>query len=600
MGLVLQKDSAWQDQTGAPADPQAGNIPGGPRDVLRSAGFNDGTAQGFYVDNGTWTVTGGRYQVAPATKGADAVSVFYVDQYVPNYFEMLATVNAVKPTSGYNANAYLVFDYQSPTDFKFAGINVSTNKLEIGYRDALGWKVVAQKPYTTTLKSDTDYNVFLALNGTNIILTVNNQVTLSYTFAPRVDVYGISHGLKDGMVGLGANNGKAKIDNVVVQRVPPVTTINKTVDFSSGTTGLFETPSSGMWTLAGGRYAGAAGTTPAVVLTSLNVGASYLIDFSATFRTTGEGGFVYDRYATDDFKFVTRSAGKITLGHRTTKGWFTDAVYNNATLAAGTDYALGLILKGTTVSVTLNGQTVLSRAYNAVVTDGDFGLFSRSGVTSFDIVTFKSDAPTLANATFLLAAAPGPGVEPGVSLSADALMPIVGEAIDRWTSTLNLDAAQRALLYSVNFQIADLGGLILGETKGATVLIDVDAAGYGWFVDATPDDDTEFRTNGVDDALVAKLSSKAAGNMDLLTTVMHELGHVLGFVDLDTGMDAADLMFEALTAGVRRAETRFLVETGATPSETGIGFSGGVSKRVHSLFDDWLSDWLRQYRGLVP
>ncbi|MCL5281932.1 MAG: hypothetical protein M1376_18715 [Planctomycetes bacterium] len=594
MGLVLQKDSAWQDQTGAPADPQAGNIPGGPRDVLRSASFNDGTAQGFYIDTGTWIVTAGRYQVAPTTKGADAVSVFYIDQYIPTYFEMLATINAVKPTSGYNANAYLVFDYQSATDFKFAGINVSTNKLEIGYRNASGWKVVAQKPYTTALKSDTDYNVFVALNGTNIILTVNNQVSLSYTFAPRVDAYGISHGFKDGMVGLGTNNGKAKIDNVVVQRVAPVLTVNKTVDFSSGTTGLFETPSSGTWTLAGGHYAGTAGTTPAVVLTSVNVGASYLIDFSATFRTTGEGGFVYDRYAIDDFKFVTLSAGKIMLGHRTAKGWFTDAVYNNATLATGTDYTLGLLLKGTTVSVTWNGQTVLSRTYNALVTDGDFGLLGRSGVTLFDTVTFKSDAPTLASATFLHAVAPGPGVEPGASLSADALMPVVGEAIDRWASTLNLDAAQRALLGSVSFQIADLGGLILGETQGITVLIDTDAAGYGWFVDTTPDDDAEFRTTGGDGALVAKLSSQAAGKVDLLTAVMHEFGHVLGFVDLDAGTDAADVMFKALTAGIRRTETEFLGETGATLSETGMGFSGGVSKRVHFLFDDWLSDWLRQ------
>ncbi len=34
LGLVTQKDDAWQDQTGGPRDPQPGNIPGGPRDVL--------------------------------------------------------------------------------------------------------------------------------------------------------------------------------------------------------------------------------------------------------------------------------------------------------------------------------------------------------------------------------------------------------------------------------------------------------------------------------------------------------------------------------------------------------------------------------------
>jgi len=184
------------------------------------------------------------------------------------------------------------------------------------------------------------------------------------------------------------------IDNVVVQRVPPVTTLNQTVDFSSGPTSLFQAPLSGTWSTTNGRYAGTAGSgTSALDLFALKVGANSLLDLSATFKVTGEGGFVFDQYAEDDFKFVTISAAtkQIILGHRTAKGWFVDAVYNNSTLAAGTDYNLGLTLRGTTVSVTLNGATVLSRAYNGVVTDGGFGLFSRSGQTSFDTTTVKSD-----------------------------------------------------------------------------------------------------------------------------------------------------------------------------------------------------------------
>ncbi len=51
LGLALQKDVAWQDQTGAPADPQAGNIPGGKRDVLRSADFNNQQGQGFVAES---------------------------------------------------------------------------------------------------------------------------------------------------------------------------------------------------------------------------------------------------------------------------------------------------------------------------------------------------------------------------------------------------------------------------------------------------------------------------------------------------------------------------------------------------------------------
>jgi hypothetical protein len=38
LGLIIRQDAAWDDQRGAPRDPQAGNIPGGPRDVLRTSG----------------------------------------------------------------------------------------------------------------------------------------------------------------------------------------------------------------------------------------------------------------------------------------------------------------------------------------------------------------------------------------------------------------------------------------------------------------------------------------------------------------------------------------------------------------------------------
>ena len=67
----------------------------------------------------------GELYVAPQTLGEDAVSVFYVDAFKPQYFEMAAKVRIEKPLAGYKANAYLIFDYQSEIDFKFAGIDSS-------------------------------------------------------------------------------------------------------------------------------------------------------------------------------------------------------------------------------------------------------------------------------------------------------------------------------------------------------------------------------------------------------------------------------------------------------------------------------------------
>jgi len=69
------------------------------------------------------------------------------------------------------------------------------------------------------------------------------------------------------------------------------------------------------------------------------------------------------------------------------------------------------------------------------------------------------------------------------------------------------------------------------------------------FIDPTPYDDTEFRRGNGDGELVATPPSAAYDDMDLLTVVMHELGHVLGLEDLDP--DTHDLMSETLDAGVR-------------------------------------------------
>ena len=125
------------------------------------------------------------------------------DTVIPSYFEMQATINAVKPTGGVKANAYLIFDYQSPTDFKYAGINVSNNSLEIGHRTASGW--VLDKWTNLQLKPDNDYVVMLTVNGSTATITVGTT-SVSFTYPVRVDTLGITHTLNYGMVGIGANN----------------------------------------------------------------------------------------------------------------------------------------------------------------------------------------------------------------------------------------------------------------------------------------------------------------------------------------------------------------------------------------------------------
>ncbi len=131
------------------------------------------------------------------------------------------------------------------------------------------------------------------------------------------------------------------------------------------------------------------------------------------------------------------------------------------------------------------------------------------------------------------------------------LDPIIDAAVNRWTESTLFDESMLARLDDVTFLIADLTGDTLALAVDDTVIIDVDGAGHGWFVDDTPYQDTEFMPQNSDEVLTANEASEAYGDMDLLTVVMHELGHVFGYQDMDPETNDTEIMNETLDEGVR-------------------------------------------------
>ncbi len=170
-------------------------------------------------------------------------------------------------------------------------------------------------------------------------------------------------------------------------------------------------------------------------------------------------------------------------------------------------------------------------------------------------------------------------------LSKEAVASIADEAVARWLALGNIDDAARAALDTLAFEVADLSGLALGTHSGGTLYIDIDAAGYGWFIDPTPQDSTEFHFVPGLDEWIADAHGPAFGRMDLLSVVTHEIGHVLGFDHGDVG--SYDVMAATLEPGVRYGADTIRIDASAVarggdqrlmPEE-----SGGTAARVASV-----------------
>ena len=87
---------------------------------------------------------------------------------------------------------------------------------------------------------------------------------------------------------------------------------------------------------------------------------------------------------------------------------------------------------------------------------------------------------------------------------------------------------QAAAASAIQFRIDDLPAGQLGLALGNTITLDINANGVGWYTD---------------------LGTPAAGRVDLLTVVSHEIGHLLGYDHSDV---AGDLMAATLPLGTRR------------------------------------------------
>ena len=295
----------------------------------------------------------------------------------------------------------------------------------------------------------------------------------------------------------------------------------------------------------GDRLQGTASTAgTAVQMLNLSgvaqMSANSLLDLKSKFNTAGRAGLIFDRYSDTGFKFAAVDVviEQVLIGHRPVGDWFIDASVTNTGLAAGVDFKPAVSIKGSTVSVTLNDQAAMFYIFNAVGSDGRFGLLTTQ-VASFD--TVKTNDPSIPAAQTLLGTAQALNLAaPALSLAQAA--PLLAEGKRRWA--LVEDKLHVALLDGVELQVADLPGDVLAEYRQGVITVDVNAGGAGWYIDAAAADDSEF--GGAGAVLQARAGGPAQAGVDLLSVISHELGHAMGLGHADGGVMSAEL-----TAGQR-------------------------------------------------
>jgi hypothetical protein len=198
------------------------------------------------------------------------------------------------------------------------------------------------------------------------------------------------------------------------------------------------------------------------------------------------------------------------------------------------------LYSGATLQVTMtdNGSPASDTIGITILTPGGALWFSSAWNGTKTVEQSLGGGNLQVRAAQELAGSPAAGSSAVAPLTLDEIRPIAAEAIARWAAA-GIDPRRLSALNHVTFRIDDLTGSDLAWERQGVITLDRTADCYGWFVDPTPGDDSEFGPGAV--------NSPARGHIDLLSVVAHEMGHLLGY-----GEDESNgVTGEYLAPGVR-------------------------------------------------
>ena len=327
----------------------------------------------FRMIRGEWVIENG---LLTAAGEDDSIAIVPVGRMLPNEFTVSATATAA--AGGRYLNAFIIFDYIGPDDFKFAGVYAGQDKWAIGYKDTEGWHELAYVR-DSSITFNQSYDLDVSVSGPDVQLYADGQRWVSYSF---------SDDATQGSVGVGSTGAVAVFDAfAITEPSPPDTSLP-----ADG-----PVPVSGAWSYLNGVYTGQSADDAIAVFDPGYTATEMTLSAALTAETGGEAlnaFIVFDYVSATDFKFAGMFAGqdRWTIGYRDTAGWHKAASLVQSAMNVGQTYNIDVVIDGADVRLYAGGVFKVAHTFQGPASDGLVGFCTMFAVGSFSALSITVPA----------------------------------------------------------------------------------------------------------------------------------------------------------------------------------------------------------------
>ncbi|WP_144994734.1 LamG domain-containing protein [Polystyrenella longa] len=367
--------------------------------AIAAEDFEDGTADDFTEnDSNLWSVqnVGGNkvYQSGGAGTLELATSVIETEDELPNAFSVSADMKAVSGSGRWH-DGFIIFDYVSDSDFKYAGAFVGQNQWVIGHYEGDFSNRLAQVDLDDvgkTIDVNTVYNLTVFIQGQTATLFVDGDEVLDAKFTGEGT-------LKKGQVGVMSFNAQTQFDNICVTEAD-APLFKET--FQDGIADDFTPNNAALWTveeIEGNKVYKSNSKAKGLATSVIDLGDELPKSFQIAVDMTSilgpapwhDGFIIFDYVSDTDFKYAGAFVGQNqwVIGHY--QGDFSERLAQidlddeGKTIPRNVVQYLDLVVDGGDVTLFVNGEEVVSAEFEEnKLNGGQVGLMTFNAVTLFD------------------------------------------------------------------------------------------------------------------------------------------------------------------------------------------------------------------------